>query len=375
MRRRTFLGALGALGVGATGLVTGAQGATAAGTARSPFTRLTGWPTAARVELGGTTGGARPVTLALGHRLGIDGYGAAVARRLAGDAWSGAVPVSVPVVWGATTPASAGGLWLHGTRAEVTLPGHDGSAVVGRLEAGGAWHPLDTSGLPRFLQTGSLREVGGALLLTGGVPTGDGRAVLPFAARWSLVGGWSGWRRDAIAPDPAGVRDLGGIGMRLADGSSGVAVFGDRLLERSGGRWRDRPGPTTDGTPTTMVGAALLPSGLVVAGPGALGDDEVRRRTAGGWERLTVPAGLLVNGVVGRGDEAWVLGAVLDGHFRATAVRVSAGGVLRDDVRQAEPGTVFAGGFVAADGSLVGHGSKEVPLDGDSVGWTVRVAS
>lgn len=211
------------------------------------------------------------------------------------------------------------------------------------------------------------------LLLTGGAPTSDGRAVLPFAARWSLTGAWTGWRRDTVDPDPAGVRDLGGIGMRLADGSSTVAVFGDRLLERAGGRWRDRPGPSTGGTRTTMVAAAVLPSGLVVAGPGALGDDEVRRRTGAGWQRLTVPAGLLVNGVVGRGDEAWVLGAVLEDHFRATAVRVSAGDVLDEDVRQAEPGTVLAGGFVAADGSLVGHGSKEVPLDGESVGWTVRI--
>ncbi len=211
------------------------------------------------------------------------------------------------------------------------------------------------------------------LLLTAGVPTSDGRAVLPFAARWSLTGAWSGWRRDAVDPDPSGVRDLGGIGMRLADGTSAVAVFGDRLLERSGGRWRDVAGPTTDGQATTMVGAALLPSGLVVAGPGALGDDEVRRRTDAGWERLTVPAGLTVTAVVGRGSEAWVLGSTLDGHFRATAVRVSAGEVLDDDIRQAEPGTGFSGGFLAAGGAVVGHGFKEVPLDGEGVGWTVRV--
>lgn len=70
---------------------------------------------------------------------------------------AGAGPGAVGVLG---APASAGGLWLHGTRAEITLPGHDGRAVVGRLEAGGAWHPLDTTALPRFLQTGTLREVG-----------------------------------------------------------------------------------------------------------------------------------------------------------------------------------------------------------------------
>lgn len=374
LTRRSLLTA--ALGVGGLGLVVGAAGPAAAvpssPTRRGRFVDVTAWPAQARVRSLSVGGSG---TWAVGQQYTDSGTRSfAVLRRLSGKAWVG---VKLPVSFRATgeaVVADATGVWVGGTRNDVSLPVPDGTSVVGHVSRTGAWRALDTTGLPAWLEIGSLRVEGGQLLLTGMVPTAGGASLRPYAASHPLAAtaaasGWTSHLVDAPAWDGATAYPL----LRVADGDPTWATAGAWVLRRAGAGWRvvDVP-PGTEGLGKTAAALAQGRMHVVVEGAGGT---QLWRQTAAGWTTVDLPPRFGIQAVAGSPDELWAVGTTTGGpDFGATAVRV-VGGRLVDRVG----GAVGSGGpvgildqVVVDAGGALAAGYHAAAPGGDALGWTCR---
>lgn len=373
LTRRTML----TMALATSGLILGARSAVASpltAVNRGRFVDVTGWPANARA-LDLTVGPSG--TWAIGQQHDRSGlHSSAVLRRRVGASW---VPVALPAsfkAWGSAAYADATGVWVAGTRGEVTLPVSDGSTVVGHVSTSGTWKGLGAVGLPSFLTVASLKVEGALLLLTGMRPTPDGSSLRPFAATKPLGASpsvhWASLAVDAPVWDSGTAAPL----LRLAEGAPSWATAGTWLLRRQAPGWKVVDGPP--GTFAQTKSACALAEGQIhVVTQGVAGPTLWRRTTSSrAWRRIALPTNFGAQAMAGDARQLWVVGQTQGGEdFAATALRVVGGSVV-DTVG----GPLSAGGpvgilehvAVAADGPLAA-GYRATAPGGKAIGWTCRL--
>lgn len=376
LTRRTLLTT--ALGTAGLGLLVGARPASAmplGAASRGHFVDVHGWPVRARVAAfsWGPSG-----TWAIGQQYDSSGtHSSAILRRRAGSAWQTvALPASFRATAGAAY-ADGAGVWVAGTRGDVSLPVADGSSVVGHVSPSGVWRSIGTHGLPRWLTVGSLGAEGDRLLLTGMVPTSGGASLRPFAATSPLTGPatgrWTGQPVTAPAWDTSTAYPL----LRMADGAPTWATAGAWVLRRRGAGWAvvDVPPGTTG---ATKVGCASAQGQVHVLTEGFDGTELWRQVESGGsgrWTAVPLPGGFVAQAVAGDSKEVWVVGQTEGGEdFAATALRVV-------DVKVVDRvgGSLSAGGPVGILDHVIvdpagplAAGYRAAEPGGDALGWTCR---
>lgn len=379
LTRRTVLTT--ALGTAALGLVAAARPATAAPlttASRGRFVDVTGWPVSARVNAFavGASG-----TWAIGqHYDSSRDHSAAILRRRAGTTGTTWAAVALPTTFRATGTAAyadSSGVWVAGTRNDVSLPVADGSSVVGHVSTAGTWRSFGTLGLPKWLNVASVRAEGGQLLLTGMVPTSGGASLRPYAASRAIDSPatvrWTSELVTAPAWDTSSAFPL----LRIADGAPTWATAGAWVLRRQGSGWTvvDVPPGTTG---STKIACASAQGQIHVLTQGYAGLGLWRRTDTAGsaaWVSVPLPDKFVAQAMAGDAEQLWVVGETDGGEdFAATALRV-VGGKVVDRVG----GPLSAGGpvgilnqVIVDPGGVLAAGYRSTQPGGLGLGWTCR---